>query len=145
MNIFRYAPLLAFFVLASFGLCFSQPDLGALLPNKSKFPTEFALVSAGSINKVYLVPAKGMVYQVAINEYDSIYFIATTDRSFTTSENVKIGTTLGELRRLLKDVEVVHEAGWAKYVKLPSGWNGAFQYEYALTEDSKVLFFFKRR
>lgn len=125
--------------------CLCQINIGGNFEKKRSLSEELSLVSAGSVKKVYVVLSENIEYRIALDASNVITYIETKDESFETAEGVKVNMTFNELRRALGKVRIIDEKGWAKYVRLASGWCAAFTFEDSFNDSSKVLFLFKRK
>jgi hypothetical protein len=106
--------------------------------------SNFILRGNSELKRAYSFVYNEVTHSVTLDQFGFIDYIESNDPNFKTSEGARVGMKCQELRKLCDENYVVYEKGWAKYVKLQSGWNAAFAFDKKVTKDSKVLFLFKR-
>ena len=88
-------------------------------------PSSAVLVAAGRNLPGCLTSVDGVFMAVASEDGGRVAYLATTSQSFQTREEIRIGSSLAEVRAHGGGA-VVAEPGWGYYSKLPSGWCARF-------------------
>jgi hypothetical protein len=122
-----------------------QFEIGKKLDKKVKIINyhKYILTSSASIEKAYVVEFNGCKYDVTLDTNSIVKTIFTTDKNFSTAVGIKVGMLYTNIKAKLVDKALYSKPGWAKYYISKSGWKVAFDYRYALTDSSKVVFIFK--
>ena len=101
-----------------------EPRLGDRLDGVSPSQT-LEVTGSGGLEPSYLLRHRGILFTVCAHSDLRITYIRTSDASFSTPDGVRVGDSLASVRAASPE-PVVHERGWAHYVRLPSGWNAGF-------------------
>lgn len=135
---------LLFFSSALFSICsaFCPLDINSkvdyeCLHNKAEI---LVLVSSGQLKEGFKFVLNGIAYQ-AVVKGGRYTFISTNDAKFKTPEGISMNTTVSQLKVDKSSLKL--RPGWGKTYKLNSGWICAFSFEKKISNDSKVIFFFK--
>lgn len=115
-----------------------EPAMANYLHNKQSC---LVLTSPGSLEPGIDFTANGIHY-LAVVKRSNYSFISTHDQKFSTPEGFTRATCFADLKT--KRTAIVYLPGWAKFYILPSGWGCAFGFEGEITDQSKILYFFKR-
>jgi len=111
--------------------------------NYSILDTLFILVPPTcSITKGYKIIDNEIIFSIVLDKGKKISFLSTVDNGFITNEEIKVGMNYSEIAKMRNDSKVKEVKGWAKYIKLKSGWNAGFPFETDI-QNSKVTFLFK--
>ena len=107
------------------------------------------LTAAGSLDRAYVVAVNGVQFTIAVSSKRDVVYVATTDTSFQTPENIRVGSSLASVRAAGAG-EPLPESGWGFYTALPSGWQAAFTNgqslsESPLPENARVRWLFQRQ
>ena len=111
-----------------------------------QLPESRTRIMASSANFIpsYIITVASVKYTIGVEgEECRVVYILTSSEKAMTEEGCYPGMQLKELSGYFSD-SVIHERGWAKYLLLPSGWGAAFHFDEEVTEDSKVLYLFRR-
>jgi hypothetical protein len=73
--------------------------------------------------QAYVVETSSANYEVGVH-LSRVRYVQTADKRFRTRENLGVGSTLADVRRVVRD-ELSYDPGWGYYVALPSGWSAA--------------------
>lgn len=116
--------------------------------NELEQDEEYTLTSSSSTARLYKLNSNGVPFHIGLNDNDEINFISTNDKGFITTDGVKIGSTLGEIKQITTN-KLICEHGFGCYVLLNSGWYAGFYgdrlfYIAEPTDTSKTVWFFKR-
>lgn len=118
------------------------PTLGQKLEN---LPESRTLILANSATLIpsYKVSIDSIEYTIGVRKPDStVAFIATSSDKAMTQEGLHVGSTAKELAAL--NLRFGYDPGWGRFALLPSGWGACFPFDEDITDDSKILFFFRR-
>ncbi|MBO6881920.1 hypothetical protein [Winogradskyella sp.] len=104
------------------------------------------LVSPSQTKECDVITHKNVEFIVCYNEKSSskIDYIFTNDTNYITSDNIKIGTSFLDVKKLISKTEVSHIPGWAYEIDLPSKWIACFDYQDKIEDSSKVKFLYYR-
>lgn len=142
--------LMSFFLVCICINCFGQILIGkkvedvrnlVLLDSSANLLVEPAQFSEAKIAKM-----NSVFYEVVLDEANAIKFISTMDTLFRSDEDLKVGTTFGELvkRFKVKRNEIIKYPGWGNALKLKSGWWAVFDFTMPIKNDSPILFFYQK-
>ncbi|AXG71761.1 hypothetical protein KORDIASMS9_04019 [Kordia sp. SMS9] len=87
---------------------------------------------------------KGIEFLICYNErQDSIIdYIFVNDKNYVTSDNIKIGSTYEDVKKVSSNAEIIDIEGWAKVAYLPSKWIACFNFNEVINDSSKVSFLY---
>lgn len=115
--------LIAFQVLAVCSV--DALEVGELIPDDALITNEFTLVSGSQLGKSFKLVEGEIEYKLVSVKKGIINYIGVVSRKFSTPEGATVGMSFENVRKLTQK-ELVEEAGWGYYLKLPSGWAAAF-------------------
>jgi hypothetical protein len=103
------------------------PQRGDILPDSIRFTSmdRLQMVSSSTISKATTIAFNSYKFEIAWTNDGIVNYVATYDKSFITPENIRISTTLKEIKEM-QDVEIGTMPGWGYFINLESGWNVAF-------------------
>lgn len=123
---------------------------GQKIENKVVLRNGF-LVSSSNIMPGITISENGVLYDLAfgapsaepvdLSQPLKVVYKATKSAAFRSPEGYGTASTYRDVKNISK---LEGQPGWAYYVKLPSGWNAAFDFHEKPKNDSKILFFFKK-
>lgn len=110
---------------------------------------ELTLTSAGSIERTKRIKRNEVEFEIRIDKSGDTAFWKTADPNFKSLEGYSIGTKWQDIS-LKYRAQLMKQAGWAYYIKLPSDWNLAFCIGETCTnhsphDSSEVSFLFKMK
>lgn len=103
------------------------PQRGDILPDSIRITSQnrMQMVNSSTISQATAIDFKGYRFEIAWNSEGKVNYVATYDTNFVTPDNVKVSTTLSEIKKL-QNVEIGTLPGWGYFINLESGWNVAF-------------------
>jgi hypothetical protein len=122
-------------------LSLSQPPVlcQALTPTQASRHVIFGGIGSWP---AYRVETPSVSYEVGVHE-SQVRYVQTADKRFRTPENLRVGSSLAEVRRLVRE-DVTYDPGWAYWVRLPSGWSAALSPDKKPGDRAKIRWFFMR-
>ena len=106
------------------------------------------LINSSQLSPSIEIFNENSVFTIAWNEIGEVNFITTSDSNFKTKENIKIGSTILEIKKQ-QTTEIHKISGFGYYIRLKSGWNAGFCIDKSCTDqqpkdEDSVTFFFKK-
>jgi len=98
------------------------------------------LVNPSQTKDCDLINYKEVEFIICYNEkHDSkIDYIFVNDENYITANNIKIGSTYDEVKKVTPNAKIINIEGWAKVVYLPSKWIACFNYNEEVKGSSKI-------
>lgn len=122
----------------------NQLQIGQKLNEKIKIndSSQYLMSNSGSIEKTFVVVFNGSKFNITLNKDKPIKAKFTNDKQFSIDNSIKVGMTYGEVKnRLINNQHT--QPGWAKYFDTKVGWKVAFDFNFAITDSSKIQFLLK--
>jgi len=126
------------------------PQLGAAVPREARLvPNAFVQTAEDRHIPLYRHVVGDVTYDLGVESEITVVYVGTLSRTFTTPENVNVGSTLALVKAVHGTVE--HGSPHGDYsLVLPSGWTAVFRYgagrtKRSLSTDDEVIYLFKKR
>ena len=126
------------------------PELGdGLPPSAKRKPHTRMKTSVDSMDDVYQIAVSNITFALAVDTSNRVVHVSTKSAKYTTSDGVRIGSTLSEVRAVPNATETTKPNG-AYFYRLASGWNAVFAHgtkhsKAPVPKDAKVKFLFKSK
>ena len=100
------------------------------------------LINPSQTKDCEVINHEGVEFVICYNEkQDSkIDYIFVNDKNYITSDNIKIGSTYEDVKKISSNSEIIDIEGWGKVVYLPSKWIACFNFNEVINDSSKVSF-----
>ncbi len=123
-----------------------EPILGGIFHPPAQ-STNMTLAGSAQSYPSYLVSFHDVVFEIGV-ENNTILYISVNDKNFVSPEGLRIGNSLADALKIAQ-AKMSHEAGWAYYVHLKSGWNAGLAENNPntghLAPNAKIVWFFRRK
>ncbi|WP_157811809.1 hypothetical protein [Tenacibaculum sp. SZ-18] len=102
------------------------------------------LVNPSQTKNCDIIEHNGIEFLICYNTKSEkkIDYIFVKDKKYSTSENIKIGSTYEDIMKINPKAEIINIDGWAKVIYLPSKWIACFNYNENVKNTSEVSYLY---